>query len=169
VRYFEDFRTGDEYRLATVTVDYDEMVAFARRFDPQPFHVDDELAKESSFGELIASGWFTGSLFMRMFVDELLSDAASHGSPGVEELRWLRPVRAGDQLTGRVTVLDVWPSSKRDDRGTVLCRSELVNQDGEVVMSLRSRGLFGRDTNGRVSDGRDTDGRDPAGRESRDG
>jgi acyl dehydratase len=144
VRYFEDFAKGDEYRLATVAVDRDEMVTFARRFDPQPFHVDEQQAKESSFGELIASGWFTGALFMRMFVDELLSDAASHGSPGVEELRWLRPVRAGDRLTGRVTVLDVWPSSRRDDRGTVLCQSELVNDAGEVVMSLRSRGMFGR-------------------------
>jgi acyl dehydratase len=144
VRYFEDFAKGDEYELATVTVDRDEMVAFAQRFDPQPFHVDEELAKQSAFGELIASGWFTGSLFMRMFVDELLSDAASHGSPGVEELRWLRPVRPGDRLTGRVTVLDAWPSSKRDDRGTVLCQSELLNETGEVVMSLRSRGMFGR-------------------------
>jgi acyl dehydratase len=144
VRYFEDFSQGDEYRLATVTVDADEMVAFAQRFDPQPFHVDEHLAKESSFGGLIASGWFTGSLFMRMYVDELLHDSNSHGSPGIEELRWLRPVRAGDQLTGRVTVLDTWPSTKRADRGTVLCRSELLNGDGDVVMSLRSRGLFGR-------------------------
>jgi acyl dehydratase len=144
VRYFEDFHKGDEYRLATITVDADEMIDFARRFDPQPFHVDPELARESPFGGLIASGWFTGSLFMRMFVDELLSDAASHGSPGVEELRWLKPVRGGDQLTGRVTVLDVWESTRRPDRGTVLCQSELINSDGDVVMSLRSRGLFGR-------------------------
>jgi acyl dehydratase len=144
VRYFEDFRQGDEYHLETVTVDRDEMVAFARRFDPQPFHVDEAAAKESPFGELIASGWFTGSLFMRMYVDELLTDAASHGSPGIEELRWLRPVRAGDQLTGRVTVVETRPSEKRPDRGTVFARSELVNQSGEVVMSLRSRGLFGR-------------------------
>lgn len=148
MRYFEDFSKGDEYRLATITVDRDEMIAFARRFDPQPFHVDEDLARDSAFGELIASGWFTGSLFMRMFVDELLSDAASHGSPGVEELRWLKPVRAGDQLTGRVTVLDTWPSTKRADRGTVLCQSELLNQDGDVVMSLRSRGLFGRRPSG---------------------
>jgi acyl dehydratase len=144
VRYFEDFRQGDEYHLETVTVDRDEMVAFARRFDPQPFHVDEAAAKESPFGELIASGWFTGSLFMRMYVDELLTDAASHGSPGIEELRWLRPVRPGDQLTGRVTVVETRPSEKRPDRGTVFARSELVNQSGEVVMSLRSRGLYGR-------------------------
>lgn len=144
MRYFEDFAVGDEYRLATVTVDREEMVAFAERFDPQPFHVDEQLAKESSFGGLVASGWFTGSLFMRMFVDELLSDSASHGSPGVEELRWLRPVRAGDRLTGTVTVLDVWPSSRRADRGTLLCESQLTNDAGEVVMSLRSRGMFGR-------------------------
>jgi acyl dehydratase len=144
VRYFEDFHKGDEYALATTTIDADEMVAFARRFDPQPFHTDPELALESPFGGVIASGWFTGAVFMRMFVDELLSDAASHGSPGVEELRWLKPVRGGDQLTGRVTVLDTWESTKRPDRGTVVCQSELINQDGDVVMSLRSRGLFGR-------------------------
>jgi acyl dehydratase len=144
VRYFEDFHKGDEYRLATITVDGDEMIEFARRFDPQPFHVDPDLARQSPFGGIIASGWFTGSLFMRMFVDELLSDAASHGSPGVEELRWLKPVRSGDRLTGRVTVLDTWESSRRSDRGTVLCQSELVNQEGDVVLSLRSRGLFGR-------------------------
>src|SRR4051794_8499043 len=120
------------------------MIAFARRFDPQPFHLDPELARESPFGGVIASGWFTGSLFMRMFVDELLSDSASHGSPGVEELRWLKPVRGGDQLAGRVIVLDTWGSTRRTDRGTVLCQSELTNQDGDVVMSLRSRGLFGR-------------------------
>jgi acyl dehydratase len=166
VRYFEDFSVGDVYRLATVPVDRAEMVAFARRFDPQPFHVDEQLATESSFGELIASGWFTGSLFMRMYVDELLTDAASHGSPGVEELRWLKPVRAGDELSGTVTVLDVWPSSKRADRGTVLCRSELINQDGETVMSLVSRGMFGRrptgDAAGRRPTG-DAAGRRPTG------
>jgi acyl dehydratase len=144
VRYFEDFGVGDVYELATVIVDLDEMVAFARRFDPQPFHVDEVAAKESSFGELVASGWFTGSLFMRMYVDELLADSASQGSPGVEELRWLKPVRAGDRLTGRVTVLDARPSATRADRGTVFTHSEILNGDGEVVMSLKARGLFGR-------------------------
>jgi len=144
VRYFEDFHKGDEYRLASTTVEEGEMNAVARRFDPQLLYVDPELAQETPFGGIIATGWFTGSLFMRMFVDELLSDSASHGSPGVEELRWLKPVRGGDRLTGRVTVLDVWESTRRADRGTVLCQSELVNQDGDVVMSLRSRGLFGR-------------------------
>jgi acyl dehydratase len=103
---------------------------------------------------------------MRMYVDELLTDAASHGSPGVEELRWLKPVRSGDQLSGTVTVLDVWPSSKRTDRGTVLCRSELANQDGQTVMSLVSRGMFGRrptgDAAGRRPTG-DAAGRRPTG------
>jgi acyl dehydratase len=144
VRYFEDFSAGDEYRFPPVTVDHDEMVAFARRFDPQPFHVDEELARQTSFGELIASGWFTGSLFMRMYVDNLLTGAVSHGSPGIEELRWHLPVRAGDRLSGRVTVLETWPSARRADRGTVVTQAELVNQEGDVVMSLRSRGMFGR-------------------------
>ncbi|MDQ1673355.1 MAG: hypothetical protein QOC98_1917 [Frankiaceae bacterium] len=144
MRYFEDFGVGDVYELGTVTVDADEMTAFAQRFDPQPFHVDEVAAKESSFGELIASGWFTGSLFMRMYVDGLLQDAASQGSPGVEELRWRRPVRAGDELSGRVTVLDARPSASRADRGTVFTYAEVVNGDGEVVLSMKARGLFGR-------------------------
>lgn len=141
--YFEDFAAGQTYDLGTVTIDETEMIDFARRFDPQPFHVDPEAAKDTPFGGIIASGWYTGSLFMRMYADAVLSRAVSHGSPGSEELRWLAPIRAGDLLRGRLTVTDTRPSSTRSDRGTVFVLGELL-RDGEVVVRMRFRGLFGR-------------------------
>ncbi len=143
-RYFEDFEPGQVVELGRRTVTEEEIVAFAREFDPQPFHVDPEAARESVFGGLIASGWHTGALWMRMYVDSLLEGTASMGSPGVEELRWLAPVRPGDTLTGRLEVLETTPSERRPDRGTVRIRAEMENQDGVVVLSMTSRGHFGR-------------------------
>ncbi len=142
--YWEDFEPGQVVELGSVSVTEDEIVAFARQFDPQPFHVDPEAAKESVFGGLIASGWHTGALWMRLYVDSLLDRAAGMGSPGIEELRWLAPVRPGDTLAGRLTVLETTPSERRPDRGTVRIRGELVNQDGVTVLSMVSRGHFGR-------------------------
>ena len=144
MRYFEDFFAGETCDLGSVVVDHDEMVAFAKRFDPQPFHIDPEAAEHSSFGGLIASGWFTGSAFMRLYVDSILKDSASQGSPGLEEMRWRRPVRAGDTLHGWTHITDVRPSETNPGRGTIFTDSELRNQDGEVVMTLRARGMFGR-------------------------
>ena len=143
-RYFEDFAVGQVVELGSRTVTEEEIVAFAREFDPQPFHVDPEAARESVFGGLIASGWHTGAVWMRLYVDSLLGGTASMGSPGIEELRWLAPVRPGDTLTGRLTVLETTPSAKRPDRGTVRIRGELENQDGVVVLRMTSRGHFGR-------------------------
>jgi acyl dehydratase len=143
-RYFEDFEAGAVVELGSHTVTEEEIVAFARQWDPQPFHVDPEAARESAFGGLIASGWHTGALWMRMYVDSLLDGTASMGSPGIEELRWLAPVRPGDTLTGRLEVLETTPSQRRPDRGTVRIRAEMVNQDGVVVLSMTSRGHFGR-------------------------
>ena len=143
-RYFEDFTTGQVFDLGSKVVTEAEIVAFARQFDPQPFHLDPEAAKESVFGGLIASGWHTGAMWMRLYVDSMLGGSAGRGSPGVEELRWLAPVRPGDTLTGQLTVLDVAPSERRPDRGTVRIRGELVNQEGVTVMSMTSRGHFGR-------------------------
>lgn len=143
MRYWEDFRVGETFDLGSVTIDGDEMVRFAERFDPQPFHVDPVAAKDTSFGGLIASGWFTGSLFMRLYVQAVLSGAASEGSPGLSELRWLAPVRAGDVLAGRLTVLDMAPSSTKTTRGTVFLRGELL-RDGAPVLTTTFRGLFGR-------------------------
>jgi acyl dehydratase len=142
--FYEDFQPGRTFEFGPTTVSEAEIVAFARQFDPQPFHVDPDAAATGPFGGLIASGWHTASLFMRMYVDAVLSDTASMGSPGVEELRWLVPVRPGDELRGRATVLDVKPSASRADRGTVRARFELLNQRDEVAMRMVARGLFGR-------------------------
>jgi acyl dehydratase len=141
--HFEDFEPGQVYELGTRLVTEREIVAFGREWDPQPFHVDPEAAKESVFGGLIASGWQTGAMWMRMYVDTMLGSAA-RGSPGIEELRWLAPVRPDDALSGRLTVLEATPSATRPDRGTIRIRGEMVNQDGVVVMSMTSRGHFGR-------------------------
>ncbi|MFL6130260.1 MAG: MaoC family dehydratase [Mycobacteriales bacterium] len=142
-RTFEDFQPGDRFELGTAVVDEAEMLTFARRFDPQPFHVDPEAAVDTAFGGLIASGWFTASLFMRMYVDAVLADSTSQGSPGLSELRWLFPVRAGDELRGTLTVLAVTPSQSRPGRGTVALRGELL-RGPEPVLRMTFRGLFGR-------------------------
>jgi acyl dehydratase len=141
--HFEDLRPGAVYDLGEVTVDEAEMLAFARRFDPQPFHADPVAALDTPFGGLIASGFYTVCLWMRMYVDRVLSDSTSQGSPGLCELRWLAPVRAGDVLHGRLTVLDSMPSSTRPGRGTAVLRGELF-RDGEPVLRVTFRGLFGR-------------------------
>jgi acyl dehydratase len=143
-RYFEDFQPGQVFDLGAHTMTRDEIVDFARQFDPQPFHVDEEAARHSAFGGLIASGWHTAAVFMRLYVDALLAEAASMGSPGITELRWLAPVRPGDTLTGRFHVESVQPSSRRPDRGTVFFRSEMVNADGVAVLSMSGRGYFAR-------------------------
>jgi acyl dehydratase len=143
-RYFEDFQPGQIFDLGEHTMTRDEIVDFARQFDPQPFHTDPDAAAHSPFGGLIASGWHTAAVFMRLYVDALLADAASMGSPGISELRWLAPVRPGDTLTGRFIVESVQPSSKRTDRGTVFFRSEMVNGDDITVLSMTGRGYFAR-------------------------
>lgn len=144
MRYFEDFVPGSSFELGSVTLSAEEMLEFGRKYDPQPFHIDEERARTSAFGGLIASGWQTTALFMRLFVDAILSDAASMGSPGIDELRWLRPVRPGDTLRGRVTVQDATPSTRRPDRGTVRSVCELVNLNGEVVLRLTGINIIGR-------------------------
>ena len=141
--YFDDFEPGQVAELGSVAVSEDEIVEFARRWDPQPFHVDREAAAESVFGGLIASGWHTCALWMRLYVDSMLGSSSGQGSPGVEELRWLAPVRPGDTLYGRLTVLEATPSARRAGRGTIRSRGELVNQDGVTVLSMVSRGHFG--------------------------
>lgn len=142
--YFEDFEEGQVFELGEKTLTRDEIVAFAREFDPQPFHVDEEAAKGSAFGGLIASGWHTAAVFMRLYADAVLHRAESMGSPGVEELRWLKPVRPGDTLSARLVVLDTVPSRSRPGRGTVYFVSEVRNGRGEKVMSMKARGLFAR-------------------------
>ena len=142
--YFEDMTPGRVFELGSCEMSEDEIIAFAQRFDPQPFHVDPEAAKDTPFRGLIASGWHTCATWMRLYADEVLSRADSRGSPGMEDLRWLAPVRPGDVLTGRIEVLEATPSSRYSDRGTALILNTMTNQDGVVVMRCRGRGLFGR-------------------------
>lgn len=143
---FDDMMPGRVFQLGSVVVTAEEIVEFGTRFDPQPFHTDPATAAESVFGGLIASGWHTCSLFMRLYVDAVLADALSQGSPGVESVRWLAPVRPGDRLTGTATVEEAAPSATKPDRGTVVFTGEMTNQRGDVVMRMVARGLFGRRT-----------------------
>ncbi|MGB6067790.1 MAG: MaoC family dehydratase [Desulfomonilaceae bacterium] len=143
-RYFEDYVPGAVHEFGSVEVKESEMIDFARRFDPQPFHTDPVAAKESVFGGLIASGWHTASLMMRLFVDHYLSHVASLSSPGVDKLRWLKPVRPGDRLSLRVTVSETKRSRTKPDRGIVHSYIEVLNQNGEIVMSMKAMNLLAR-------------------------
>lgn len=136
-RYFEDYVEGDVHSFGRIAVEADEIITFARRFDPQIFHTDPEAAKQTPFRGLIASGWHTAGLMMRLYVEHYLSHVASLGSPGLDELRWLRPVRPGDQLSLRVTVLGAARSKSKPDRGIVTSLVEAFNQVNEAVMSLK--------------------------------
>jgi acyl dehydratase len=146
--YFEDFKPGTVFELGSVEMTRDRIISFAREFDPQPFHIDEQAAARSHFGGLIASGWHTCSVFMRLFVEGVLGKAGSLGSPGVEEIRWLKPVRPGDVLRARYTVVSAEPSRSRADRGTVFSLAELFNQDGVLVMTLKARNLMSRRAGG---------------------
>ena len=136
-RYFEDYAVGSVVDCGTVTVNEREIVEFGGRFDPQPFHADPAAAAKGPFGGVIASGWHTGSLMMRLFVQKYISSVASLGSPGASELAWPRPVRAGDVLRVRVTVLEARPSRSKPDRGLVHSSIEVFNQHDEAVMTMK--------------------------------
>ena len=137
-RYFEDYVDGAVHDFGSIAVKESEVVDFAKRFDPQPFHMNPELAKHSIYGGLIASGWHSASLMMRLFVEHYLSHVASLGSPGVDELRWLKPVRPGDVLSLRVTVSKTSRSRSKPDRGIVHSYVETLNQNGDVVMTMKA-------------------------------
>lgn len=141
-RFFEDFRPGEVLEFGDYLVTEEEIVEFAKRYDPQPFHIDRKAAEESIYGGLIASGWMTGSIVMRLLVDHFISPLSSMGSPGVDEIRWTRPVRPGDRLKLRVTVVETRRSQSKPDRGIVQVQEEAINQDGETVMSIRGMGLY---------------------------
>jgi len=143
-RYFEDYIEGDVHRFGTIAVEADEIVAFAKQFDPQVFHTDPEAAKQTPFGGLIASGWHTAGLMMRLFVEHYLTKVASLASPGLDELRWLKPVRPGDILSVRVTVLKAMPSKSKPDRGAVTSLVEVFNQADESVMTLKCVNIIAR-------------------------
>jgi acyl dehydratase len=143
-RYFEDYVEGDVHHLGSIAVEADEIVAFAKRYDPQNFHCDPEAAKATPFGGLIASGWHTAALMMRLYVEHYLTHVASLASPGLDELRWLKPVRPGDRLSVRVTVLKAAPSRSKPDRGAVTSLVEVFNQANEPVMTLKAVNIIAR-------------------------
>ncbi|GGE19194.1 enoyl-CoA hydratase [Aureimonas endophytica] len=134
MRSFEDFPVGLEVPLGPYPVTREEVLAYAAAFDPLPFHLDEAAARDSLLGGLAASGWHTCAMMMRMMVDGFLRDSTSQGSPGVDFIRWLRPVRPGDTLTGRMTVLEARRSRSRPQIGIAKLRNELVNQEGDPVL-----------------------------------
>lgn len=142
--YFEDFYPGQEIELGERRVTEEEIIAFAREYDPQPFHVDREAAAASIYGGVIASGWHTCSMMMRMVVDGLMCAASSMGSPGLDGVRWLRPVRAGDTLRVRYLTTEVKASNSKPDRGVVWSKWIATNQHGEEVCTIEGMGMFGR-------------------------
>ena len=143
-RYFEDYVEGDVHRFGSIAVEQAEMLAFAQRFDPQAMHADPQTAQRTPFGGLIASGWLTCGLMMRLYVEHYLTHVASLASPGLDELRWLKPVRAGDTLSVRVTVLKAVPSKSKPDRGAVTSFIEVFNQAGEAVMTMKTINIIAR-------------------------
>jgi acyl dehydratase len=136
-RYFEDYVPGAVHEFGSVAVDEQEVLEFGRRYVPLPYHVDKEAAKKSLYGSVIASGWHTAALMMRLYTENYLSQVANLGSPGGDELRWEKPVFPGDELSVRATVLEARRSESRPDRGIVRTFIEVVNQKREVVMSLK--------------------------------
>jgi acyl dehydratase len=142
--YLEDFVAGQVRESPPRTLTRDEILAFAREYDPQPFHVDERAAKGSVYGGLIASGWQTIGIMMRLMWDTFLKDTVSLGSPGCDEIRWLKPVRPGDTLRARFTITEVTPSRSKPDRGIVRTFTEILDQRGEIVMTVRGLGMFGR-------------------------
>jgi acyl dehydratase len=136
-RYFEDYVEGSTFEYGEISLTAEEIMEFARRFDPQPIHVDPEYAARGPFSGLIASGWHTAGVMMRLLADDFISHVASMASPGVDEIRWFIPVRPGDTLSIRVTVLETRRSRSKPDRGIVRSLVEVLNQNKEVVMSLK--------------------------------
>lgn len=142
--FWEDFPVGEVLEFGSKLVDKHEVIRFAREFDPQPFHLDEEVAARSFFGGLIASGWHTCGMVMRMMWDAYLHDAASLGSPGLDNLRWRVPVRPGDVLRVRRTTLESRVSVSRPDVGIVRFRWEALNQGGEIVLGMDGYQMFSR-------------------------
>ena len=141
-RYFEDYTPGAVFTSGAITVSEAEIIDFARQYDPQAMHTDPAAAATGRFGGLIASGWHTASMMMRLFATNFLSPASSVASPGIDELRWLQPVRPGDVLSLRVTIVEARRSRSRPGEGVVRSFIEVLNQDGAVVMSLKPISLI---------------------------
>ncbi|HEX4384652.1 MAG TPA: MaoC family dehydratase [Myxococcales bacterium] len=144
MRTYDDFETGQVFELGEHQMTEQEILDFARVYDPQSFHIDKEAAKKTMYGGLIGSGWQTASIYMSLLVRAVVGDSTSQGSAGIDELRWLKPVRPGDVLRGRMTVTAKKPSERHPERGTIFTLGELFNQTGERVFFVRSSGIFGR-------------------------
>ncbi len=143
-KYWEDFPVGQISEFGQKKVTEEEVIEFATDFDPQLFHIDREAAKDHFFGGIIASGWHTGSMLMRMIVDEQISGSTSMGSPGVDQLRWKSPVRPGETLKARSEVVEATPSKRKPDRGIVKFAHTVFNQDDEIKMTMTSKIMFRR-------------------------
>lgn len=141
-RFFEDYEIGETAEFGDYPITEQEIIDFASRYDPQPFHVDPQAASRTDFGGLIASGWMTGSIAMRLMVDHFIPQNASIASPGLDEVRWLRPVRPGHRLRMRATVLEKRRSRSKPDRGAIQVLQEVLNQHDEIVMTIRGWGLY---------------------------
>ena len=144
--YWEDMQAGHVRQLGSITPTREEIIAFATQFDPQPFHLDDEAAKASVFGALCASGWHTCSMAMRLMVTNFTQQAASLGSPGLENIKWLKPVLPNDTLSLQSTVLETRPMNSRPDVGLVRSLLEMYNQHGDKVLHMEGWGMFRRRT-----------------------
>ncbi|PCR90959.1 MaoC family dehydratase [Natrinema ejinorense] len=144
MQYYEDIEVGDTQEFGEYHVTKEEIIEFAEQYDPQPFHVDEEAAGDSAFGELVASGWHTAAMCMRLLVDGPLDDRASMGAGGVDELRWKQPVRPGDTLSIRTEIIDKQVSESDPNRGYVDSRLEGITQDGDVVISWIAHGMIAR-------------------------
>lgn len=142
--YWEDFRVGQVREFGAMPVTREATLAFAAQFDPQPFHLDDAAAEASLFGKLSASGWHTCAMAMRMMCDDYLLESSSLGSPGIDSLRWTRPVCPGDTLSVRLTTLESRPMASRPKVGLVLSKWDVLNQHGDVVLTMQGWGMFGR-------------------------
>lgn len=143
-RYFEDYEAGRRYRFGTESVDHDEIVAYGHRYDPQSIHTDAEAAAAGPFGGLIASGWQTAGLMMRLFADYYLTSVASLASPGIDELRWVRPVRPGDRLDIVCETVETRASRSKPDRGIVITDVTMLDGDDQTVLTLRAMNMVAR-------------------------
>lgn len=139
---YEDFVEGETMQFGSKTVSAEEIIEFAAEFDPQPMHLDETAGKASILGGLAASGWHTCSMFMRMLCDSLLLQSTSQGAPGIDHVKWMRPVLAGDTLTASTTVISKRLSAKRPNLGFVSMRAQMINQRGEQVFELQNTGMF---------------------------
>ena len=140
--YYEDLEIGQKIKLGSISISKNEIISFAEKFDPQPFHTNEIKAKESIFGGLCASGWHTCSLFMRILYDGFLINSAALGSPGMDAIRWLQPLRPGETITGIGEVIKKTPSKSRPEIGSLIINYEVFNKNNELIMTLIGISIF---------------------------